>query len=254
MSQGLYLYCVIDTGDARNFGPIGIGDRRDPVTTIAYRDLGAVVSTVPMDRYAVGRETMLGHERVIEKVMVDHTVLPARFYTVAPGAEEVRNLLRSGYSEFKALFRRLDNKVELGLKALWRDMDQVLTEAAEEASHLLSHRAPPTREEFIQQTRAALERTKAQVAELLMQPLRTLAVDLRLHRTYGDDMILNAAFLVDRTREREFDARLEHLAARCSDSIELKYVGPAPPYSFVTLVIRHKSQPGPTPRGGGIQE
>ena len=254
MSQGLYVYCVIGTGEARNFGPIGVGGRRDAVTTIAYGDVGAVVSGVPMDRYAVGPEIMLDHERVIEKVMADHTVLPVRFYTVAPNAEEVRSLLRSRSSEFKSLLRKLDNKVELGLKALWKDMNQVLSEATEEVSHLPSHRGSPGREELTQEARVVLERRKAELTEVLLEPLRPLAVDLRLNRTYGDDMIMNAAFLLDRTREREFDARLERLSAGHSNSIEFKYVGPVPPYSFVTIVIKDDLGSGLAPEEVGTQQ
>ena len=91
--EGQYVYCVIGTGEARNFGPIGIGDRGDPVTTITYRDLGAVVSSIPMIKYVVSKETMISHEKVIEAVIKDYALLPVRFYTVAPNAEEVRSLL-----------------------------------------------------------------------------------------------------------------------------------------------------------------
>jgi hypothetical protein len=245
VSEGLYVYCIIGTGEARNFGAFGVGGRGDPVTSIAYRDLGAVVSSVSMDRYVVGQETMLCHERAIEKVMGEHAVLPVRFYTVAPNAEEVRSLLRSRYTELKALLRELDNKVELGLKALWKDMDQVLRDALENnASRELPREASLPGGEAARRARVALEGKKAEIAERVLQPLRPLAVDLRLNRTYGDDMIMNAAFLVDRTREREFDARVERLAAEYSGSIQFKYVGPAPPYSFVNIVIKDQKERG----------
>jgi len=110
--EGQYVYCIIGTGEARNFGPIGIGGRGDPVTTITYRDLGAVVSSVPMTKYVVSKETMISHEKVIEAVMKDYALLPVRFYTVAPNAEEIRSLLRRRYLEFKKSLRELDNKVE----------------------------------------------------------------------------------------------------------------------------------------------
>lgn len=251
MPEGLYVYCIIGAGEARNFGAFGVGGRGDPVTTIAYRDLDAVVSNISMDRYVVGQETMLSHERVIERVMAEHTALPVRFYTVAPNAEEVRNLLRSRYTEFKALLRELDNKVELGLKALWQDMDLVLGNALGNASREMALEGSATGGEAARSARAALEGQRAEIAEHLLQPLRSLAVDLRLNRTYGDDMIMNAAFLVDRTREWEFDSRVERLATLHSGAIRFKYVGPVPPYSFVNIVIRDELvQGGIPPRGG----
>lgn len=247
MPEGLYVYCVIGTGEARNFGPVGIGGRGDAVSTIAYQDLSAVVSSVPMGKYEVGQETMLAHERVVEKVMADHTVLPARFYTIAPNAEEIRGLLRTRHAEFRKLLRELDNKVELGLKALWKDMNQVFREIVVEevpdkgrsAFGETRHSSEATEVEH--RVRLALEEKKAKTQELLLQPVRPLASDFRLNRTYGDDMIMNAAFLVDRTREREFDARVERLSTEYSNTIEFKYVGPAPPYSFVNIVIKEET-------------
>lgn len=259
-SGGLYLYCIIGTGEARNFGDLGIGGRGDPVTTIPYRDLGAVVSSIPMDRYAVGQATMLAHERVLEKVMADHTLLPVRFYTIAPNAEEVRSLLRTQHGSFKQLLRALDNKMELGLKALWRDMSPVFAailetgpqqlytaEFAERAekervgSFSASSAVNDYRAEASQRLRLDLDQERAKTGERLMAPLRPLAVDLRLNRTYGDDMIVNAAFLVDRSREREFDLRLGELEARYAHAIDFKYVGPVPPFSFVNIVIREEA-------------
>lgn len=248
MHEGQYVYCIVGTGEARNFGPVGIGDQGDPVTTIAYRDLGAVVSSVPMTKYVVSKETMLTHEKVIEIVMKDYTVLPVRFYTVAPNAEEIRSLLRRRYLEFKKLLRELDNKVELGLKALWRDMNAIFEEIVKENGESKALRArmmAPLAEEAGQakgavskMVKLALEQRKAREREALLQPLRQIASDFCLSKTYGDDMIVNAAFLVDRAREKEFDSRVEQLASEYGDRMEFKYVGPAPPYSFVNIVVK----------------
>ncbi|MBI2853535.1 MAG: GvpL/GvpF family gas vesicle protein [Chloroflexi bacterium] len=233
MAEGLYVYCVIGTGEARNFGPFGIGGRGDIVTTLSYRDLSAVVSSIPMDKYVVGRDALLSHEKVLEKVMAEYPLLPVRFYTIAPNAEEVRSLLRTRYNELKQLLRQLDGKVELGLKAIWRDMNEVfkrVAEAVPEERRLGVAGAAGLRQ--------GLEEKKAQMRQLLLAALKSAAVDFRLNKTYGDDMVMNAAFLVDRRREKEFDALVAQVGASLAKTIELKYVGPVPPYSFVNIVIR----------------
>ena len=247
VQEGQYIYCIVGTSEARNFGPIGIGDRGDPVTTIAYKDLGAVVSSIPMTKYVVSKETMISHEKVIEAVMKDHTLLPVRFYTVAPNAEEIRSLLRRRYLEFKKLLRELDNKAELGLKALWRDMDCIFQEIVKENAEIKALRAKMTgcsakeagrdKGALGEMLKLALEHKKAEEREALLQPLRQLSSDSCLNMTYGDDMLMNATFLVDRSREKEFDGEVEELAARYNGRIEFKYVGPAPPYSFVNIVV-----------------
>jgi Gas vesicle synthesis protein GvpL/GvpF len=53
----------------------------------------------------------------------------------------------------------------------------------------------------------------------------------------GERMILNAAFLVDRKSEPEFDRRLNDLADRYAELVTFKCVGNAPPFNFVDLVI-----------------
>jgi hypothetical protein len=245
--EGQYVYCIIGTGEARNFGPIGIGGRGDPVTTIAYRDLSAAVSSIPMTKYVVSKEAMVTHEKVIEAVMRDYTVLPVRFYTVAPNAEEIRSLLRRRYQEFKKLLRELDNKVELGLKALWRDMDAIFKEIVEEneeikagakATARSAEAASQDKGAVGEMVKLALEHKKAKETEALLQPLRQISSDFCLNRTYGDDMIMNAGFLVDRAREKEFDSRVGQLTSEYGDRMEFKYVGPAPPYSFVNIVVK----------------
>jgi len=248
VQEGQYIYCIVGTSEARNFGPIGIGDRGDPVTTIAYKDLGAVVSSIPMTKYVVSKETMISHEKVIEAVMKDHALLPVRFYTVAPNAEEIRSLLRRRYLEFKKLLRELDNKVELGLKVFWRDMDCIFQEIVKENAEIKALRAKMTgcsakeagqdKGALGEMLKLALENKRAKEREVLLQPLRQLSSDSCLNMTYSDDMLLNATFLVDRSREKEFDGEVEELAARYNGRIEFKYVGPVPPYSFVNIVVK----------------
>jgi hypothetical protein len=87
--EGKYIYCIIETKQERNFGPIGIGGRGDEVTTIGYGDLSMVISDSPMTKYVVSRENMLAHEMVIEEVMKEFTVLPVRFCTIASDADEL---------------------------------------------------------------------------------------------------------------------------------------------------------------------
>jgi hypothetical protein len=247
VEHGNYLYCLIEGSDTRNFGPIGIGGRDDEVTTISYQGLSAVISNVPLNQYVVSRETMTRHEKVIEEVMKDCTVLPVRFYTVAPSVDEIRTLLKKRYAEFKGLFRYLDNKVELGLKALWTDVEAVFREIVEEdaearalrekMARASSRQADAAKRALGARMKALLGEKKAQDGERLVAPLRRISLDVRLNKTHGDDMICNAAFLVDRRWEREFDTQVDELMASQGDRVKFIYVGPAPPYSFVNVVV-----------------
>ena len=52
-------------------------------------------------------------------------------------------------------------------------------------------------------------------------------------------MVVNAAFLVDRGREREeeFDRQVRKLDEELGHRCLFKYVGPVPPYNFVNIVV-----------------
>ena len=128
---GKYIYCIIETRQERNFGPISIGENGDESLTIGHEDLSMVVSNYPITRVTASRENMMAHQKVIEEVMKEYdSVLPVRFGTVASSADEVRNLLDRRYREFKTVLMDMDHKIELGVKGIWKDMgviyDQVV--------------------------------------------------------------------------------------------------------------------------------
>ena len=245
--EGKYLYGVIATDEERNFGPIGIGGRGDEVGTIAYRDISAVISNSPMARYVVSKENLIAHQRVIERIMKEYTVLPARFCTIAVNAEDIRRLLERRYRELSHLLRDMDNKIELGVKVLWRDMGLIFQEIVDEngeikrlkaeiaeRSHRQSHAQRITIGRIVQ---AALEAKKAREGEDILTGLKRASVEYRLNRTVGDKMLLNGAFLVDRGREKEFDDLMERLDLQYRERIKFAYVGPVAPYNFVNITL-----------------
>ncbi|TME32837.1 MAG: hypothetical protein E6I66_04460 [Chloroflexi bacterium] len=63
-SSGVYVYCIIECGEPRTFGKIGIGGRGDDVFTVHYRDLAAVVSRAALQVYDPTRENALTHARL----------------------------------------------------------------------------------------------------------------------------------------------------------------------------------------------
>jgi hypothetical protein len=246
--EGKYLYCIIAGNEGRNFGPIGIGKRGDIVSTIGFNDISAVISSSPVTKYVIDPENLTAHEKVIEEVMKDYTVLPVRFCTIANNAEEVRTFLRKRYGEFRGMLRDMDNKVEMGLKARWTDMKRIFDEIAEEDPKVKEGKkkaqdrsTDPTGEKRIALGKAvkeALDKKKILQGEEILGRFKRVALDIRSHDTVGDDMFLNAVFLIDRTREKQFDFIVEDLAEGYKDKADFKVVGPAPPFNFVNIEMK----------------
>lgn len=245
--EGKYIYCIIGSDEARDFGPIGIGGRGDIVSTISYRDLSVVMSDSPVTKYVLSRENLMAHERVIEKVMENYTVLPVRFCTIAASAEEVRSLLRKRYTEFKHLLRDMDDKIELGLKAFWKKMDLIFGEITKENGGIRRLKekmaARPSNQTYSDMislgkiVKEALQEKKEAEAGKIMGIFKRTSVDFRINENHGDNMFLNAAFLVDRGREKEFDNLLDEIRENHNERIKLSYVGPVPPFNFVNIVV-----------------
>lgn len=245
--EGKYIYCIIETKQERNFGPIGIGGRGDEVTTIGYGDLSMVISDSPMTKYVVSRENMLAHEMVIEEVMKEFTVLPVRFCTIASDADEIRNLLDRRYREFKNLLRDMDHKIELDVKGIWKDMDVIFKEVVEKNKEVKRLKETVEKDKGKKNMQAkvqigkmvedALHKKKENEAEKIISVLKKISFDHRLSRAFDDKMFLNVAFLVDRGREKEFDNIMDDLSDKYKKRIKFMYAGPLPPYNFVNITI-----------------
>jgi len=245
--QGKYIYCIIETKQERNFGPVGIGGRGDEVLTIGYDDLSMVVSNYPLTKITANRENMLTHQKVIEDVMKEFDgVLPVRFGTIASGADEVRNLLDRRYREFKTALRDMGHKVELGVKGIWKNMDAIFSEIVKENEAIKNLKEALTAEKgndlqakmgLGRMVKKALDEKKEKQAGQIVDILRRTSYEHKLNDTIGDEMFMNAAFLVDKGREKEFDNIIEDLSDEYKDKVRFMYAGPLPVFNFVNIVI-----------------
>src|SRR6185369_7328255 len=84
---------------------------------------------------------------------------------------------------------------------------------------------------------AALQGRSEYYVSEIFGGLRNVAVASRSNKPIGDKMIMNAAFLVLRDRERRFDAKVKEIGARYP-KLTFKYTGPWPPYNFVNIRLK----------------
>jgi hypothetical protein len=73
-----------------------------------------------------------------------------------------------------------------------------------------------------------------------MVVLTPLAIEVKTAKPYGELMILNAAFLVERAREDEFDRAVRELDEKFGALITWRYTGTLPPFNFVNVEISTK--------------
>jgi len=244
--DGKYIYCIIAVKVPKTFGQIGIGGRGDELHTIGFNEIAAVVSDSPIKKYPVTRENTMAHERGIEEVMKEHTVLPVRFVTIAENEEKVKKILEKEHDRFVGLLKHIEGKKELGLKAIFKEeiiYKDILEEyedikaLKEKIAAMLPEKTYHLRMEIGRMVESALQKEKEICKEDILATLSPLAVEAKTNKTYGEQIIVNAAFLVEKHREAEFDLKVHQLDTRYGHKVKFKYAGTVPPFNFVNLVI-----------------
>ena len=245
--EGRYVYGVIEAKEAVNFGKIGIGGMGETVYTVHHGDVAAVVSKTPVFIFDPTRENALAHEHVIETVMKANTIIPMSFGTVFRTDDDIREVLKSIHSSLKDVLKQMAGKVEFGLKVTW-DRDRVVEELKRENEEIHRFQHELTRK-HLQSTYfarmqlgrmidKALSERAADVVREIYDTLRSVCVASRDNKPIGDKMIMNAAFLIQKDRETEFDEAVNRIAQKFGDRLNFKYTGPWPPYNFVNIRLK----------------
>ena len=247
-----YLYGIIEESERKSFDLRGIDDDRE-VYTITYRDIACAVSNSPLQDYSsmlkedLGR-SLVKHQTIIERVMEDYTVIPMKFGTLACNNDEVAQILKRGYLQFKELLIDMDGKIELDVAATWNDLETSIKEIGTEDKQIREFKAeiaekPPN--EALQDKikigmmiKDALDKRREKEQAYIVDFLKGVTVDFQKHQVMDDKMILNCAFLLERVKEPDFDSRLKKLDEKYKQRVHFKCVGPLPPYSFATCQLR----------------
>ncbi len=249
--EGKYIYGIVRHSDPIDYGPIGIGKRADLVYGINFKDISAIVSNSPIIQYEARRVNMTTHEKVLEEVMKQFTVLPVRFSTISEHDDDagILRILENDYPKFNDMLHKMEGKKELGLKILAHDA-AIYENIVEKYDDIKSLRAKllnlPVDKTHYQRMKIgemvaeALKKETGNYKDIILDVLTPLSEDVKVNDNYGEMMILNAAFLIKSISEPLFDDAVNELDAKYGAYMTFKYVGTLPPYNFVNLVINTK--------------
>lgn len=244
---GRYVYGIVQAMEPISFGKVGIGGGGELVYTVNFQDIAAVVSNTSVYIFDPTRENALAHEHVIETVMKNHTIIPMSFGTVFRTDDDIREVLKSIYSSLQDVLHQMSGKLEFGLKVNW-ERDQIIEDIKQEDEEIRQFHQEIIRK-HLQSTylarmqlgrmidKALAERSIEYVREIY-ESLRGVCVASRDNQPIGDKMIMNAAFLVEREREAEFDSAVNKIARKYGQRLKFKYTGPWPPYNFVNIRLK----------------
>ena len=251
IKEGKYIYGIIRNSEPLNYGPIGMGKRADMVYAINYKGISAIVSNSPVIIYEARRVNMITHEKVLEEVMKQFTVLPVRFSTISEYDDDagILRILEKDYQKFDEMLTKMDGKKELGLKVLAHEAP-IYESILEKYDDIRSLKAKllnlPVDKTHYQRMKIgemvaeALKKETENYKNTILAALSPLADDVKINDNYGEMMILNSAFLIKNTTEPIFDKVVNELDEKYGSFMTFRYVGTLPPYNFVNLVINTK--------------
>ncbi len=239
-----YLYGVTAVGRELPPGLGGVGDPAPPLQVLPVDDLQAIVSVATDLTPDPTAANTAAHERVLAQIMQQGTVIPFAFGYVLPAAM-IPRVLRATRAECLHLLEVLAGKIEVGLKVLWQKdsfLDDLNTPEIAAANKRLStakpHEAMAIQAQMGELLQLAADQRRAEYIRQIYDPLAAAAVAAKLADPIGPRMVVNAAFLIDRTQEEEFDALVNRVCQPLLSRLEVRYTGPWPAYHFVSLRLR----------------
>jgi len=219
----------------------------DPPRALTHHGLVAVVSHVPERDFAEEplhahledldwlTATARAHQGVIDALTTVTTPLPLRLGTVFRDDSGVRTMIEAREEDFQRTLDRLEGRVEWGVKVYAESEAQESVRPAQKATSgrdYLRQRRMQTRshEEMWQKAESFASR--------LHETLSAFAEDSRLHPPQNPALskaagrnVLNAAYLVPRTRSEEFVEMVDRTKGEVP-GIRVELTGPWAAYSF----------------------
>lgn len=242
MTSGKYLYGIVEGSSEVRLKDTGLFGKH--AYAVPYKDLSAVVSNVPLKEMQPDAEAITSHQRVIEESRMCGTILPARFGIMFKSDDGVKQMLTKSYKELKTKMNKVRGKDEFGLKILIEESDlkkfalsshnnaevkkikKEISSSGEGTAYFLKMRM----EEAI---RNDTYRRIDLLSHKIHAELAKSVVDSCILKSDFDQIILNAAYLIDRGEAQDFHKKFEAIKSRhAKEGFTFHLSGPWAPYSF----------------------
>ena len=244
---GIYLFCVIQTGQVQSFEKVRFHGEDREVFTIPCKEAAMVAAEVPLKIYHPNKENLLAHQQAIASVVEQEAaVVPISFGNVLKTKADVEILLENLYPQLTRLFPAITNKIELGLKVVakkeWLESQlagqtgilhqkKMVARKSKDAGYFDRIKLGEMAQRFMKDLQEEIKRD-------IHDPLSQLAEAAKCNDPIGEKMLLNGAYLVDRGQEKRFDERVNALHEVWRDKLDFKYTGPWPAYNFINIKLR----------------
>jgi len=210
-------------------------------------EITAVVSNIKRTSLVADRSNAMDYARVIETLAQKFTLLPVRFGSVMESTEMIIRMLGRNYDEIQSNLRKVENKVEFGLKVLC-DSEKIKAELRAKAEAGTITEPALASQKSIYKDYLYEKLKEHRFEELLLAQIDTIIQDITNHFAHLKPIhkfqkmatttnIIDDVFLLEKEKKDILIQAVEDLQTQYAD-LHLLLTGPWPPYNFVDLTIK----------------
>lgn len=246
-TSGIYVYGIVPADVEAEADAVGVADGK--VSTVALGEIAALVSELSVDRPLGAPEDLQAHAQLLDGTAQVAPVLPLRFGAVLTNAEAVKDeFLAEHADEFAAALKQLEGKAEYVVKGRYVEktiLQEVITENARASELRDAIRDKP--EDATREARMALGELvgnaiaakRDEDTRKAVEALDKVAEAVNVREPTHEEDAVNAALLVEVSREDELEQVVDALAEQWEGRVDMRLLGPMAPYDFVVT-----QQPG----------
>lgn len=256
--EGRYLYCIINSGNEKSLGKVGVEDSL--VNVVNFHNIGVVFHSCTTKPYQTStkekvEEWILAHQYVIDVATEEYgTVVPLTFDTIFKGNDEIlKEWLSKEYAQLKTLLTKLEGKAEFGVQIfLEKEQIEKTLNKNQEIQSLktkLDNAGSGTVYLLKKKIEKEIQLEKNLVADRyatdIYAQIKSLVDEIKLYSTKAavpdkwqdKQMILNITCLTPKEKIESLGNTLGHFK---NEGFAVRFTGPWPPYSFAGQITESK--------------
>jgi len=224
------IHCVVELP----FSPLD----SFPLKAIRYKDVAAIVEILEVSK-CEGRSPeelknwLMDFQSVNIRIFKNQTMVPLRFGTFINSREEIKQWLAFGYYSLKSALRKANEMGEFAVHVFWNLPDVLNEIRQEEEMGNLTNPVEVGRKLF-----EFAEIKRKHITEAVHRKLSLYSSESTEMKISDEAMIFNRSYLVNLSRESEFDQAMIELGKENKSYLRFKYFGPLPLNSFVSLQFK----------------
>jgi len=245
-STGYYLYGFTDCKQLMDLPGKSVAGGSS-AQNIPFHGIGVLSNPVNGKAVKPTRENLMSHQKILEFMMKEYTVLPVRFGIVAQSRGALNNGIKLNLPIIRANLQKVTRKRELNVKSFWENSfiyEHILEKYTEirkfrdRIKNLRGTQGHYKRIELGQMVERALIIENENEAESIIKEISPAALQYKKSKIFGELMFLNLSVLVNDDTEPHLDQLVNKAAENRKGKVQFKYTGPSPPASFVNIHLK----------------